>query len=104
MGSDIEIPVRECRHPTCKNITVNNCPLCNSCLRNTIRRFLHVEGSMNMSFQGTPNKYQTERIVYWYHYVIKNIEELIKAEEDQIKRHGPGYDRDSLTPYIKLID
>jgi hypothetical protein len=54
---------------------------------NTVRRFLQCESEYDM---------QDDRAEFWIEHICKNIDDLIKMEEEVIAEHGEDYDRDKL--------
>lgn len=95
-----------CNHPTCTNGRDARIPLCYACLRLTVRRFMHAEGTMNMNDTTEPTEYQKSRSLFWFTYTCSNIDTLISKELENIKKYGPNYDRNSEEPRrnLRVVD
>jgi len=92
MSDVISINQKEeiCRTPLCPEPqhTQYSWPMCESCMVNTVRRFMVAEGSFDSK--------DVKRAYFWIKYVCNNIEEMVEAEKKAIRTRGADYDRDLL--------
>ena len=93
--------INECRLPTCTNEQHEGLSICLECMINTVRRFLFAEGTTPEIDYFTPNEFQKQRSIYWWNYVIENIDDLVARETTVVLTYGADYDRNSDTPHLR---
>jgi hypothetical protein len=79
--SDIYPDMQQCRVPFCENTRAKHHEFCEDCMVNTIKNV--------MSLSETPLSFEEIRnVLKSFHFVVDNIDGLVRAEETAIKRRG----------------
>lgn len=61
--------------------------MCEECMMNTVGRFNQC---------GLESGIIEDKTEYWIDYICKNIDSMVKAEQEVIDERGDDYDRDTL--------
>lgn len=101
----MELVAPICKVPLCSNepLTSENWPICSSCMRNTVRRFLHAEGSWDINSTEPPTSAAIEKAAFWMNYILVNIESLCTQEKQTIALLGENYDRDGGEKLVQIV-
>lgn len=80
---------KECKVPLCTNKQNKtlNWPICEECMMNTVKRFKQCELEFGII---------EDKTEYWIDYICKNIDTMVKAEQEAIDERGKDYNRDIL--------
>lgn len=92
-----------CKLPQCNDLVNYDINMCDTCLRASVLRFMHAEGTRDMNSTEDLNPAQKARAAYWIKFIRENIDTLLQLEQENINNFGKDYNRNEEHSLVDIV-